>query len=91
MIDNSGLLTLNFYELRKLYEEKQTFYLSGVVCIVYSNDPIKFKKEFSTVERCLLNGQKVIHILSEDYIVDNTQKRASSYIGTNITKEILEG
>ena len=50
-----------------------------------------FKKEFSTVERCLIDGQKVIHIISEDFILDNMQKRASSYIGTNITKEILEG
>ena len=90
-INNPGLLTLNFYEFRKLYEEKQVFYLSGVICIVYSKDPAMFKKEFSTVERCLIDGQKVIHIISEDFILDSMQKRASSYIGTNITKEILEG
>ena len=87
-----GLLVLNFYELRKLIEEGENYYLTGNIAIVYSEDPANIRKEFSIIERYLSGcvTAKLVHIMKMDYVVDGVNKRASAFLENNITKDLME-
>lgn len=88
--DRPETFSMNLYEFRRIVGSKNIFYLQNVCCVVYSEDPDVFKKEFSTIQRYINRGFRFIHVVTEDFDVDSTGKRISAYIGNNITDSILE-
>ena len=54
-------------------------------------DAKTFLKEFSVVSRYCSEQQIVINVMHEDFVVDNDNKKASAYIGCNVTNELMEG
>lgn len=90
-VDKTDIVYLNFYEFRKLNEERQKMFLNGRVVVFYSSEQKTFLKEFSVVSRYRSEQQIVINVMHEDFVVDNDNKKASAYIGCNVTNELMEG
>lgn len=87
---DSNLFTMNFYEFRRIIGSKNYFFLKDVCCVIYSDVPGEFQKEYSAIQHFSNKGMVFIHIVPEDFEVDAAGKRISAYIGNDITDGLME-
>ena len=87
---DSNLFTMNFYEFRRIIGSKNYFFLKDVCCVIYSDNPSEFQKEYAAIQHFSNKGVVFIHIVPEDFEVDAAGKRISAYIGNDITDGLME-
>lgn len=81
MPDYCDLAVYNFQEFTELASEDNDFYISGVVMIIYDNEKAKVWSDFKKIQKYIKRKKGyVIHVLREDYYLEETDKKISEMI-----------
>lgn len=74
----SGIMYINFQELRTLMKHDLGFWVSGLILAVYSDDQSEAMREYQIVKKCLKRGNTVIHVASNDFSISKSSRKTIS-------------
>ena len=78
---NCEVLIMDFQEFSNHLKNKNWYYVSGIVLVIYSTEASRMKKQYNLVRSALRNGNVyVIHVVNDDYIVGPGNKRISEVV-----------
>lgn len=69
---DSGLIYINYQELRTLMKYDKGFFVSGLIMSIYSDDPNEAMEEYRIVKKCVKKGNAVIHIANDDFYISKS-------------------
>jgi len=75
---NPGMIYINYREMRTLLKYDSGFFISGVIIAIYSEDSNKAAEEYGIMRKCILKGNKVIHVSENDFIISKSSGKTIS-------------
>lgn len=74
----SGLMYVNYQELRTLMKHDLGFWVSGLILAVYSDDQSEAMGQYQIVKRSVKSGNTVIHVTDSDFSISKSSGKTIS-------------
>ncbi len=70
--DCSDLYFMNYKELNALHAHDDNFYISGLLMVVYDDNPVVAKEEYQTIYKYITRKRYVLHVTKNDFCVSTS-------------------
>ena len=75
---NPGLMYVNYKELRTLLKHDNSFFITGLIMSIYSDNQEKAAEEYNVIRRCVKKGNTVIHVAGNDFTISKSSGKTVS-------------